>query len=191
MAALLRRIGFAFKCFFVVLFSGRLPAELPDEFLRDTAGGAGRAGADTASSTGATRAADAAPAPSRAPDRAVQMLALLQRDGRLVDFLYEDISGYADDQVGAAVREVHASCREALQRHLSLEPVMDGDEGSRAVVAEGFDPAAVKLVGNLTGQPPFRGVLRHHGWRAARVDLPALVEGGGSSIVAPAEVELE
>jgi hypothetical protein len=124
-------------------------------------------------------------------ERAVQLLALLQRDGRLVDFLYEDISGYPDDQVGAAAREVHASCRQVLQRYLSLEPVVPGDEGRPTVVEAGFDPGAIKLVGDIAGRPPFTGVLRHRGWRVAELSLPALPDGATRAIVAPAEVEVE
>jgi len=125
------------------------------------------------------------------PDRAVQVLALLQRDGRLVDFLYEDISVYTDDQVGAAAREVHGSCREVLQRYLTVEPVVDGEEGRPMMVQPGFDPAQIKLVGNIAGRPPYRGVLRHRGWRAAKVELPALPDGAARSVIAPAEVEVE
>jgi hypothetical protein len=120
----------------------------------------------------------------------VQLLALLQRDGRLVDFLYEDIGTYPDDQVGAAAREVHASCREVLQRYLTVEPVVDAEEGKPMLVEAGFDPAQLKLVGSIAGRPPYRGVIRHRGWRAAKVVLPALPDGAGRSVIAPAEVEV-
>jgi len=140
----------------------------------------------------------AAPAPAPAVeervaepvDRAVQMLALLQRDGRLVDFFTEDIAPYQDAQVGAAVRDVHESCRKALEHYLKLEPVIASDEGQPVTVEPGFDPAAIKLIGNVTGKPPLRGLLRHRGWRAAQVNLPPLPDGRGRSIVAPAEVEI-
>ena len=203
MAGFFRRIGFAFKCFFLVLFAGRLPDELPAQFLR----GARRAkanddaGVSTVQTPGrgspGARPAAAAPPRSTPPteqpvvDRAVQVLALLQRDGRLVDFLFEDLSAYPDDQVGAAAREVHTSCREVLQRYLKVEPVVDGEEGRTTTVEAGFDPALIKLVGSVPGRPPYRGVIRHRGWRAVRVDLPALADGGGGrSVIAPAEVEI-
>jgi len=123
-------------------------------------------------------------------DRAVQMLALFQRDGRLVDFLTEDVAPYPDAQLGAAVRSIHTSCRQVLDRYLKLEPVLDSDEDQLLTVPAGFDPAAIKLVGNVTGEPPFRGLLRHRGWRVAEVNLPSLPQGTGRAIVAPAEVEL-
>jgi hypothetical protein len=119
----------------------------------------------------------------------LQLLAILQRDSRLVDFLMEDVSGYADDQIGAAVRELHDQCRDALARYVGLAPVIDGVEGTFAK-APG-DAAAVKFVGNVPAKPPAGGTLRHKGWRAVKVDLPALAAKQDASIVAPAEIEIE
>jgi hypothetical protein len=120
----------------------------------------------------------------------VAFLAVLQREGRLVDFLREDLAAYSDAQVGAAVRSIHASCRKVLDEHLALEPVRSEDEGTRVVIDNGFDASAVRLTGNVSGKPPFRGVLRHRGWRTRRVELPADAAGQDPSIVAPAEVEI-
>ena len=136
------------------------------------------------------------PAPPPAPekpstDAAVQLLALLQRDGRLVDFLREDIQAYDDAQIGAAVRTIHESCRQVLTEHLSVEPVLNGQEGDEVSVPEGFDPSAIRLIGNVSGEPPFRGVLRHAGWRTTQVKLPTRPSGQDPKIVAPAEVEIE
>ena len=124
-------------------------------------------------------------------DRAVQMLALLQRDGRLIDFFTEDIAGYQDAQIGAAVRDVHENCRRVLEHYLKLEPIISSEEGEAVTVQPGFDPAAIKLVGHVTGKPPLRGLLRHRGWRAAHVTLPPLPDGAGRTVVAPAEVEIQ
>jgi hypothetical protein len=137
----------------------------------------------------------AAPAPPPMPvvktaDGALQLLGILQRDSRLVDFLMEDISGYADDQVGAAVRELHDQCRDAVQRYVTLQPVIDGVEGTFAK-APSTDPNVVKFVGNVPAQPPSGGILRHKGWRAAKVDLPAPVGKQDVSVLAPAEIEIE
>ena len=123
-------------------------------------------------------------------DPAVSLLALLQREGRLVDFLREDIAAYPDAQVGAAVRAIHASCRKVLDEHLALEPVRSEDEGARVLVERDFDASAIRLTGNVSGKPPFRGILRHRGWRTRRVELPADPLGQDPSIVAPAEVEI-
>lgn len=132
--------------------------------------------------------ADLQPAP-KGPD--LRVLAVLQRDGRLIDFLQEDIDSYNDAQIGAAVRDIHRGCRKALHDYLSLEPVMSGPEESPVTVPADFDPATIRLTGNVAGSPPFKGVLKHHGWRVKSVHLPALPGARDeSSVLAPAEVEI-
>lgn len=123
-------------------------------------------------------------------DAAVQLLALLQSEGRLVDFLREDIQPYDDIQIGAAVRSIHEACRQVLTEHLIVEPVLSNQEGDEVCIPEGFDPSAIRLVGNVSGEPPFQGVLRHAGWQAAHVKLPDQPSGQDPKIVAPAEVEI-
>jgi Domain of unknown function (DUF2760) len=121
---------------------------------------------------------------------AFRMLALLQGRGRLVDFLQEDIAGYPDAQIGAAVRYIHQDCRKALDEYVALAPVLPEEEGGPVVVPAGFNPAEVRLVGRISGQPPFEGVLHHSGWRVTRISLPDQPEGQDPSIIAPAEVEI-
>lgn len=130
------------------------------------------------------------PPPKPTTDAAIQLLGLFQREGRLVDFLREDIQPYDDGQIGAAVRAIHESCRQVLTDHLTLEPVLSGTEGDDVTVPRDFDPSAIRLTGNVSGQPPFRGTLRHAGWRAKQVKLPAQPSGQDPKIVAPAEVEI-
>jgi hypothetical protein len=128
------------------------------------------------------------PAPT-GPD--VRILAVLQRDGRLVDFLEEDIDAYADAQVGAAVRDIHRGCRKALHEYLAIEPVFAAAEDSPVRIPADFDPATVRLTGNVQGQPPYQGVLRHHGWKVKSVRLPALPAArDDASVLSPAEVEI-
>ena len=122
-------------------------------------------------------------------DGALRLLGALQEEGRLVDFLEEDLSPYPDEQVGAAARGIHESCRKALRARVTLEPVMAGAEGDAVTVAAGFDAAAVRLTGNVTGEPPFRGVLRHAGWRATATTLSPR-RGQDPQVIAPAEVEI-
>jgi hypothetical protein len=117
------------------------------------------------------------------------VLSLLQRDGRLIDFLSEDLTGFSDAEIGAAARTVHAGCKKALETYLELEPVFRDSEGATVTVAAGFDPAAVRLTGNVVGSPPFKGALRHHGWRATRATFPPPPKQD-PKIIAPAEVEL-
>jgi hypothetical protein len=128
--------------------------------------------------------------PARLSPEPLLLLALLQREGRLLDFLLEDIQGAPDEQVGAGVRELHRKAQAVIKEHLILEPVLAKNEGENVEVAPNFDPSAIRLTGNVTGQPPFRGSLQHHGWRVKNYTLPALPEGQDPFVLAPAEVEL-
>lgn len=143
-----------------------------------------------------TPAPPAAPLPPRKekPEQppeaaAIQILSILQREGRLIDFLQEDIRPYDDAQIGAAVRNVHEGCRNALAEYVTLEPVMKQPEGSTVTVEPGFDAHAIRLTGQVAGDPPFTGELRHRGWRVEKIDLPELMQTQ-DRIVAAAEVEV-
>jgi hypothetical protein len=198
------RLVLAFQCFFLILFGKRLPpAALA--FLPETTpvpqiappAGAGKpaekVGKEVGKEVGETRPAPERPKISAAQshrDGALALLALLQREGRLVDFLREPLDGFSDADIGAAVRDVHRGCRKVLDQHLTLEPVMPGSEEARVDVPKGFDPAEIRLIGEAQGEPPFRGTLRHHGWRVVDAKLPALAEGIDRAVIAPAEVEL-
>ena len=172
-----KRVTLAISAWFSIIGSG----ELPDDV---------KAALVTTPVPPATPTPPPTPAAAADPGhRATQLLALLQRDGRLIDFLMEDLSGYGDAQIGAAVRDVHAGSRQALQRYFTLQPVLDDEEGGAVTVEEGLDAARIKVVGNITGQLPLRGILRHRGWEATRVALPPL-PASGQSIVAPAELEV-
>jgi hypothetical protein len=140
-----------------------------------------------------TSEAEKVPAqPAGGADRtgALAVLALMQREGRLVDFLQQEIDAFKDAEIGSAARVVHAGCRKALLAHFKIVKIRPEAEGATVTVPEGFDGRSVKLTGNVKGSAPYRGVLRHAGWRAESVELPALVAGYDASIVAPAEVEL-
>jgi hypothetical protein len=181
------RLFFAFRCFFSLLFQGKIPQDILREVSNSTAEAPLTAAART---TAAAEKSGADVSDSDAFDRAVQMLALFQRDGRLVDFLEEDVSSYPDGQLGAAVRSIHSSCRQVLERYIKLEPILSSEEDHPVTVPVGFDPAAIKLIGSVTGQPPIRGMLRHRGWRVSQLTLPSLPQGSGRAILAPAEVEV-
>jgi hypothetical protein len=172
------RLFFAWACFFHVLFDGAFAARA-------------LAARSPAPPPASAPVSAPAPAPTSAPTTsALQLLSLLQRDGRLVDFLQQDIASFADADVGVAARVVHEGCRNALRAHATLEPVCSEDEGARITLAQGFDADRVKLVGDVKGAPPYSGVLRHRGWRATRFELPALVGDHDAHILAAAEVEL-
>lgn len=127
----------------------------------------------------------------RAPvDAALQLLALFQREGRFVDFLEEDVASFSDEEIGAAARVVHEGCRKAVREHFTLAPVKTEEEGTALEVPKGFDAHAIRLTGNVVGEPPFRGTLQHRGWKVTRAELPKLAEEHDVKVIAPAEVEL-
>lgn len=128
--------------------------------------------------------------PQRVHASALLLLSGLQREGRLVDFLQQDVAGFSDEQVGAAARVVHGGCRKVLREHFDFEPAAREAEGSEVTVPKGFDPQRFRLTGNVAGQPPFRGTLRHHGWVARDIRMPTLAQSLDPRLVAPAEVEL-
>lgn len=177
----MNRIVNAFRCFFNILFRGELPPSVLTA-LRTK-------GRDAVSKPAAATPAPS-PAASRTSDGALQLLGILQREGRLIDFLMEDIATYSDDQIGAAVRDIHGQCRDALARVVTLEPVIDGVEGTFAK-APSKNPSVVRFVGNVPARPPEGGLLRHKGWRAAKVNLPAQPAGQDAVNIAPAEIEIE
>lgn len=118
------------------------------------------------------------------------LLSMLQREGRLIDFVQEDIAKYSDSEVGAAARIVHEGCRRVVREHLQIEPVLPDTEGANVQVPPGFDAQRIRLTGNVTGTPPFKGALKHHGWEASAVKLPLPPSAIDPKILAPAEVEL-
>ncbi|WP_295857719.1 DUF2760 domain-containing protein [uncultured Xylophilus sp.] len=194
----LSRVSLAIGSFFALLGDGRLAARV--QALRSGAPLASEVPPPTpapAAAPAPVKAPPPAPVPAPAPvratanvDAALQLLALLQRESRFVDFLQEDIGAYSDADVGGAARLLHGGARKVLQDTFDLEPVRSEAEGSRLTLPAGFDAAAVRVTGNVVGQPPFTGTLQHKGWRATAVRLPALTEGHDTRVIAPAEVEL-
>lgn len=181
------RLSIAVGSFFALLGDGRLAARV--QTLRN--------GAPLASEVPPPAPVQTPPPPAPAPvratanvDAALQLLALLQRESRFVDFLQEDIAAYSDADVGGAARLLHGGARKVLKDTFDLEAVRPEAEGSRLTLPAGFDAAAVRVTGNVVGQPPFTGTLQHKGWRATAVRLPALTEGHDARVIAPAEVEL-
>ncbi len=169
------RIPLAFVAFWKILFN------------RDFAAAVRRLRHAKAAEEGPIAAARLHEAP---PDSALQLLGLLQRDGRFVDFIEEEVAAYSDTEVGAAARVVHEGCRKVLQEHFHIAPVRGEQEGAPVTLEKGFDASAVRLTGNVVGEPPFRGKLAHRGWQAAEVKLPKLATGHDVRVLAPAEVEL-
>ncbi|MCP4745275.1 MAG: DUF2760 domain-containing protein [Desulfobacteraceae bacterium] len=121
----------------------------------------------------------------------LHLMTVLQREGRLMDFFSEDLTKFPDAQIGAAVRNIHENCMKIIKKYLSPHCVVDQKEGEQITVEKDFDPNALKLVGNVIGEPPFTGVVRHKGWRAGKIELPAFSGQQDPSIIAPAEIEVQ
>jgi hypothetical protein len=182
------RVAFAFRCFFSILIHAQIPEDVQQRL--SVSASEARPAQVVDASTAASRLTQVERPFTDPTDRAVQMLALLQRDGRLIDFLSENIAPYPDTQLGAAVRTVHESCRQVLDRYVKLESILSAEEDQPVTVQAGFNPAAIKLVGDVRGEPPIRGLLRHKGWRVKEIKLPSLPEGDARMVIAPAEVEV-
>jgi len=176
----MRRLSLAFGAFFSIIGNRDFAAQV----MRL------RAGADVPAPAAAEAPSDVRPLREVPHEAALQLLGMLQREARLVDFVAEDISAYSDADVGGAARLVHAGCRKVLGEHFSIEPVRADAEGSRVTLADGFDAAAIRLTGNVVGKPPFTGTVSHRGWRVTDARLPKLAEHHDASIIAQAEVEL-
>jgi hypothetical protein len=182
------RLSLAFGTFFKTVGDAEFAARVRDDQIGPVA-----APAPAPAPTSKPAPAPApAPAPLRiaTPDAALQLLSLLQREARLIDFANENITVYSDADIGAAARVVHEGCARVLREHFTIEPVRSELEGARLTLPEGFDAASVRLTGNVVGKAPFTGTLSHRGWRAAKVSLPQLADKHDASIIAPAEVEL-
>jgi flagellar basal body-associated protein FliL len=121
----------------------------------------------------------------------LNLLSILQREGRLLDFFSEDLSDYEDSQIGATVRGVHESCSKILEKYVDMTHVLTENEGEEIIIEEDFDPDTIKLTGNVTGKPPFKGIVTHRGWQAKKADLPRLSESVNSKLITPAEVEIK
>ena len=189
----LGRISLAVGTFFSILGDGEFAASV----LRLRNGGASVAPVAAAPAPAPQPQPQTAPAPTPAPtlkeatpDAALQLLGLLQRDARFVDFVEEDIKNYSDADIGAAARLVHEGCRATLREHFTIRPVRDEAEGSRVTLPEGFDASSIRLTGNVVGRAPFNGSISHRGWRVDEVRLPKLTDSHNANVIAPAEVEL-
>jgi hypothetical protein len=121
-------------------------------------------------------------------EQALNLLSMFQREGRLIDFCEEELSTFSDAQIGAAARTVHEGCRKVIRQAFTLDPIRRESEGSAVSIPGGFNPGAIRLTGNIIGNPPFKGVLRHHGWKVTQIKMSST--SGDATILAPAEVEL-
>jgi len=175
------RLGLAFGLFFKVLFDSATAA---------------RAAVTLSNNESPTLPSEPTPKPTKPTPgpaqetAALQLLAALQREGRFIDFVKEDVQSLTDDEVGGAARLVHEGCKKVVSTWFQIEPVWPGEDGTSVTLEEGFDARRIQLTGNVSGQPPFTGSLVHHGWSVSNTTLPKLNAGSDTSVLAPAEVEL-
>ena len=178
------RLFLAIRVFFQILFSSAKAA-----LVRDALEGKLTLPAAAEAPKPVAKAPPAPKPPARS--EAITLLATLQREGRLIDFLKEELTGYSDAQIGAVARQIHRDCGAVVARLFEVRPVLDQPEGAPVDVAAGFDAGRFRLTGNVSGEPPFHGRLMHHGWEAAKCELPAWTGKEASArVIAPAEVEL-
>jgi hypothetical protein len=176
------RLFTAIRAFFRVLFN----AQLAEQVRRILDG----APAETPTET-PPRKPEPAAVKQPAQNPAIGLLAAMQREARFVDFIQEPLVGYSDAQIGAAARDVHRDCGAVITRMFALEPILSDEEGAMVDVPKGFDGGCYRLTGNVVGEPPFRGAVVHHGWRATTCEVPRWSGTAESArVVAPAEVEL-
>jgi hypothetical protein len=125
--------------------------------------------------------------PSGAP---LRLLALMQAESRFIDFLMEDIAAFNDAQIGQAVRDIHRKAQAVLKQHLVMEPVVPVAEGDAVTIPKGFDPSAIRILGNVTGEPPYSGTVQHPGWRVKELKLNPPPRGADDLILQAAEVQI-
>lgn len=181
---LLSRLALAWSLFFRIFFDGRKAAAI----------------ASRLSASPDQEPDSLAEAPKPAEDRvdsvverqagATLLLGLLQQEGRLVDFLQQELTGFEDADIGVVARSVHEGCRKVLSANMSIKPIRDEPEGQSLTLPVGFDADSVKLTGGVTGAAPFTGILRHRGWRAENVSLPVESSAARAAVLCQAEVEL-
>lgn len=180
------RLWMALVCFFQILFKPSFAQQVWPAYQARRGLPAGPA----EEKPGNSAAKPPEPPPERLHASGLFVLSMLQREGRLIDFLQEDVAAFSDAEVGAAARIVHEGCRKVLRDYLVLEPVLKDPEGARVTVGPQFDAQRIRLTGNVAGQPPFSGALKHHGWVTRSIRLPPPPDTLDPTVLAPAEVEL-
>ncbi len=187
------RFVLAWICFFRILFGKRLPTDAVKFLPESTEPPKQLPPTEKPIEKPAEKPQSKVSVAQHHKEGALALLALLQREGRFVDFIRDPAmldASTTDADIGAAVRAVHRGCLKVIEQYLSLEPVMPQDEEAKVSVPKGFDPSEIRLIGEAKGEAPFKGTLRHKGWRVVEAKLPTLAEGVDRTVIAPAEVEL-
>ncbi len=120
----------------------------------------------------------------------LRLLSLLQEEGRIIDFFQEDISNFTDEQVGKAIRNMHASCKKRIEELITIRPILEEKEGEIVTIPEGFNGQEIKILGKSTQKAPFTGTLKHKGWKAHKHSLPKALGELQDEVIQAAEVEV-
>lgn len=120
----------------------------------------------------------------------LRILAMMQNSSRFIDFIKEDISQYSDQEVGAVARDIHKQCSKLLEEVVGIRALSKDDEGTSVTINAHFDPQEITLIGNVRGNGPYKGTLRHPGWKASKLSLPECSHDLKKEILQPSEVEV-
>ncbi len=121
---------------------------------------------------------------------AKQLLKILQKQGRLLDFLTQNIDQFNDKEVANAAKVVHRGCNRALKKHCIIKAIYDTNENTNITLNPNFDRSKVNLTGNHHIKSPIKGILIHKGWQIESLSLPTLTEKANPDILQPAEIEV-
>ncbi|PQO44380.1 DUF2760 domain-containing protein [Blastopirellula marina] len=181
------RLGTAFSLFFKILFNRETAEKAQAVLLLPP-------GAELpAPETKVEPPKPAAPPKPEVPPGidALVLLAALQREARFLDLFQEDLSSFADAQIGAAVRDVHRDTKATLDRIFGIERLRGEEEGTNIAIPADFNPLELRLVGSVGATPPASARLVHAGWRATKCELPKWNgQPEAAKILAPAEAEV-
>jgi hypothetical protein len=182
-------LGTAFRAFFAALFNRNVAEQIqsvldhpPTPALESHAPKSPQ-DPQAAAPSAATVTKPAAPSRSDA----ITLLAALQREARLIDLIQENLSAYSDAQVGAAARPCLTQCAATLNRLISIKPLIAAADGDLVKVPENATPSRYTWIGEGSGT---EGKLIHHGWEAAKTELPQWTGASEDAhVIAPAQIK--
>ena len=118
---------------------------------------------------------------------ALTLLAVMQKESRILDLIFDDLDGYSDEQIGGASRQVLRDLRDCLDSHVKIESLVDKQEGDVVQIPDAASPIRWKVIGDASAQS---GTLTHAGYVAKKVALPEWTgTEENASVIAPAEVD--
>lgn len=191
-------VGTAFRAFWRCLwdpqFSGDVAERIKAGPAAKIAGAAAPslpepAPAEKPSAKPEQKAKEKAPPPAGRSE-ALTLLATLQREGRLIDFLKEPLADYSAEQIRGVVLDVHRDCGAVLERLFAVRPATEQAEGETIELPAGYDAGKFRLLGEAKPTGPQKATIVHPGWQATRCEVPVWTGAAPSALIlAPVEVE--